>query len=170
MSRVIEPERIAEFDLDEDEMRYLAQRGQLDESRLDSEQREQLREALDGSGQSPPHAFANTGTMNTAGETIEDLERRLERMKEEQASQQAAESMQREVRRQRRPVTSEDPEEGPDEDEDGEEDESEPEAYATEDGWTNDTRRAELSRRGLSIDGDKQELIDRLVADDAKED
>lgn len=40
----------------------------------------------------------------------------------------------------------------------------EPETY--EDGWTNDQRRAELSRRGLSIDGKKDDLISRLLRSD----
>ena len=39
-----------------------------------------------------------------------------------------------------------------------------------EGGWNNDTRRAELAKRGLSTDGTKDELIARLVADDAAED
>lgn len=169
MSKVIEPQRIATGDLSDEEVLYLAQRGQLDESVLDEEQREALRESLDGSAQSPPHAFANTGTMNTAGESIEDLERRLARMKEEQAAHDAAEAMTREVRRQRRPITADDPEDGPEEDDEDDED-AEPEDYSTERGWTNDSRRGELSRRGLSVDGDKAELIGRLMADDAKED
>jgi hypothetical protein len=51
------------------------------------------------------------------------------------------------------------------EDEDGEsEEEDGPEDYDR--GWTNNDRRAELSKRGLSIDGTKEELIARLVADD----
>ena len=35
-----------------------------------------------------------------------------------------------------------------------------------DEGWTNDERRAELASRGLDTDGNKQELIDRLKADD----
>jgi len=34
------------------------------------------------------------------------------------------------------------------------------------DGWNNDQRRAELSKRGLLIDGVKADLIDRLLRDD----
>lgn len=34
-------------------------------------------------------------------------------------------------------------------------------------GWTNDTRRAELTTRGLSIEGSKDELIARLRRSDA---
>lgn len=44
-------------------------------------------------------------------------------------------------------------------------DDNDDETY--EDGWTNDQRRAELSRRGLSIDGKKQDLIDRLLRSDS---
>ena len=45
------------------------------------------------------------------------------------------------------------------EDEDGEED--------YEDGWNNDQRRAELTRRKLSIEGKKDDLIGRLRRSDA---
>lgn len=44
-------------------------------------------------------------------------------------------------------------------------DDAEPEDY--EEGWNNEERRAELSRRGLSVDGKKDELIARLLASDA---
>lgn len=36
-----------------------------------------------------------------------------------------------------------------------------------EEGWNNDQRRAELSKRGLSIDGKKEDLIGRLRRSDA---
>jgi hypothetical protein len=49
-----------------------------------------------------------------------------------------------------------------DDDEDGEEDYDE--------GWNNDSRRAELTKRGLPTDGNKDELIARLVESDNKED
>lgn len=173
MSRVIEPERIAEGDLTEEEVLYLVTRDQLDINQAPAEVQEAIRARLDQSGQLPPHAYANTGAVNTAGETIEQLEARLARMKAEQgftgevdsSPGEAAESMQREVRRQRRPITADDEE--PDEDDEPEEDDDgELEDYSTERGWSNDTRRAELSRRGLSVDGNMEKLIDRLMADD----
>lgn len=43
------------------------------------------------------------------------------------------------------------------------------EAEDYQEGWTNDSRRAELSRRGLSIEGSKDELIKRLLANDNDE-
>lgn len=42
--------------------------------------------------------------------------------------------------------------------------EEEPESY--DEGWTNDSRREELARRGLSVDGNKDELISRLLESD----
>ena len=36
-------------------------------------------------------------------------------------------------------------------------------------GWTNDQRRAELSKRGLSVEGKKDDLIGRLRRSDADE-
>ena len=38
-----------------------------------------------------------------------------------------------------------------------------------EDGWNNDQRRAELSKRGLSVEGKKDDLIGRLRRSDADE-
>lgn len=173
MSRVIDPERIASGDLDEDEIMYLLQRGVLDVTQLSLDEQEAVRERLDQSGSHPPHYYANTGNVNTSGETIEELERRLARMKAEQGMSgedgsspgTAAETMAREVRRQKRRITADDEEPDEDTDDDDVEDD-EPEDYSTERGWDNDRRRAELTRRGLSIDGNRDELIARLVADD----
>lgn len=50
---------------------------------------------------------------------------------------------------------------GDDEDEEGEEDYLE--------GWNNDSRRAELSRRGLSVNGNKEEMISRLRRSDTEQ-
>ena len=38
-----------------------------------------------------------------------------------------------------------------------------------EEGWNNNQRRAELSRRGLSVDGNKEALIARLLRSDRDE-
>ena len=46
-------------------------------------------------------------------------------------------------------------------------DDEESETYSTEDGWTNDKRRAELSKRGLSVSGTKEDLIGRLRRSDS---
>lgn len=46
-------------------------------------------------------------------------------------------------------------------------DDDEEEDY--EDGWNNDQRRAELSKRGLSVDGKKDDLIARLRRSDNDE-
>ena len=50
---------------------------------------------------------------------------------------------------------------------DEEEGSGEPDDY--DEGWNNDDRRAELSRRGLDVEGTKAELIERLLADDAED-
>ena len=52
-----------------------------------------------------------------------------------------------------------------DDNEDGEPDEEEIEDYNT---WTNDNLRAELSNRGLSVDGKKVDLIARLEENDSE--
>lgn len=56
------------------------------------------------------------------------------------------------------------PDEGDDE---GSEDEDEYEDY--EEGWTNTSRRAALTERGLSVEGKKEELIARLIRSDNDE-
>jgi len=45
----------------------------------------------------------------------------------------------------------------------------EDDAEEYEEGWNNNQRRAELSRRGLSVNGNKDELIARLRRDDSGE-
>lgn len=40
-------------------------------------------------------------------------------------------------------------------------------SYSNEEGWNNDKRRAELSRRGLSVSGSKDDLIGRLKRHDS---
>lgn len=42
-----------------------------------------------------------------------------------------------------------------------------PLTYETEDGWNNDLRRAELSRRGLTVSGTKEDMISRLRRSDS---
>lgn len=46
-------------------------------------------------------------------------------------------------------------------------DDDEEDDYSNENGWNNDSRRAELSKRGLSVDGNKEALIARLRRSDA---
>src|SRR5690606_23976758 len=48
-----------------------------------------------------------------------------------------------------------------------EDDDDSPETY--DEGWTNDARRIELAKRGLSVDGNKTELIARLLRSDNDE-
>lgn len=38
-----------------------------------------------------------------------------------------------------------------------------------DEGWNNNQRRAELSKRGLSVDGNKDEMMDRLIRSDNDE-
>jgi hypothetical protein len=42
-----------------------------------------------------------------------------------------------------------------------------PQTYETADGWSNNLRRAELSKRGLSVNGSKEEMIARLRRSDS---
>lgn len=49
--------------------------------------------------------------------------------------------------------------------ESGDDDEDEDEDYG--EGWNNERRRSELSSRGLSVDGTKETLIDRLLRSDS---
>ena len=44
--------------------------------------------------------------------------------------------------------------------------EADDEAEDYDEGWTNNERREELARRDLSVEGNKQELIDRLLESD----
>lgn len=89
--------------------------------------------------------MANTGTVQAL--TVEELEAELERRREEQTT----------------PTIGDkggiiDNEEIPEELRGVPYDESP---------WTNESRRAELARRGLSVDGNKDELSDRLDRSDS---
>jgi hypothetical protein len=48
-------------------------------------------------------------------------------------------------------------------------DDDEEETYTTDAGWNNDKRRAELSRRGLSLEGGRDDFIARLRRHDMHE-
>jgi hypothetical protein len=99
VSLKIDPERIANHDLTEDEMAYLRDRGQLPSDYVESEEVE----------------FPEDPTIENQG--------------------------------------------GIESEEEGEED--------YEEGWTNDQRRAELSRRKLVVEGRKDDLISRLRRSDS---
>lgn len=102
--------------------------------------------------------MVNTGTANTVGRTQADEDRDAE------AAQKSRDKQERELKKTKRQAA------GPTEDDD---DDSEPVievGHYNDDGVNNDDRRAELSRRGLSIEGNKRELIERLEADDAEDD
>lgn len=106
---------------------------------------DQLQEAIGEPGPSlseprPVEDIPHTGDANTAGLSKEDLEERAARMAAEQ---------------------------GMDDDEDEDEDDGlDPDDY---DSATNDQLRAELARRGLSVEGNKAALIERLQEDDGEE-
>jgi len=88
---------------------------------------------------------ANTGTVNTANISTEDLKAELERRK-------ALETI---------PTIGD---KGGIQSDEGEEEEEGEEDY--DDGWNNEQRRAELAGRELSIDGNKDEMIARLIRSD----
>jgi len=136
LSRTIDPEKIASGDLSEDERRYLQDRGKLPKG-VDG-----VEDNLDQPA--TVAEMAHTGTANTAGLTIEELEELLEKMKSEQ---------------QELPRIEDDG--GIEELEDDEEED------LTYEEMNNDMRRAELSNRGLSVTGNKEELIARLRRSDA---
>lgn len=85
----------------------------------------------------------NTGTVNTIGTTQEDLDA-LDTIDDDDVP----------TIKSRGGIQGDE-----DEDADGED------SYV--DGWTNKTRRAELSSRGLSVDGDKDTLVSRLRRSDS---
>lgn len=91
----------------------------------------------------------NTGDANTAGLTIEELEAELDRRREAEAEESDAnqEKYQEALAAQ------------------GLDEESEPSADYTK-GWTQDSRREELAKRGLSTEGSAKELVLRLRASD----
>lgn len=97
----------------------------------------------------------NTGNINSAGLTHEEFNRAVELLRLEQNGELEV------------PDTSDEDPEDPDE-EDDESPEPDPEEDY-EEGWNNDRRRAELSSRGLSVEGNKEELIERLLASDNQE-
>lgn len=89
---------------------------------------------------------ANTGTV--AVMSIEELEAEIERRQSEQKTPKISDN-------------------GGIDDEDDEGMDSELEGVPYDEApWTNDTRRAELSRRELSVNGDKATLSDRLERSD----
>jgi len=185
MSRTVEADRIASGNITKDEMLYLAQRDQLpDELREQLTHDEDLqRELQNALGGRPPllSDVPNTGDVNTRGVTLAQLKaagirlvdeegnnvlddglnppEQFENARQGQRDPEAA--IPREGTATRAPL-GEDLEDVDDEDDDDDEDGEED----YEAGWNNDQRRAELSRRGLSIDGDKPTLIARLVEDD----
>lgn len=67
------------------------------------------------------------------------------------------------------PPDAEDAEDAEDDEEGVEEDSEDAGDEDYEDGWNNDTRRAELARRGLSVEGNKEQLISRLKESDVEE-
>lgn len=135
MSRQIEAERIQSGELSEDEVKYLQDRGILPDD---------YEPVGEGEGVGKPLRLserANTGTVNTAGRT------------KEQVAADAAEELRDELNR---------PEDFVEDDEDDEEEVS----YES---LTTDELRAELSRRGLPVDGRKADLVERLTENDGEE-
>lgn len=181
MSRVIDQERIDSGDLTKDEVLYLAQRDQLpEEFKKNAEVQLRLQNALGGK---PPRLadVANTGTVNTLVVTKAELEAMGIEVQDdglnppEQFEDARVGERPPEMKGQvpaggtaTRAPLGEDLDDDDDEDDDDSDDDDDTED-GDEDydgGWNNDQRRAELARRGLSVDGDKAALIARLVEDD----
>lgn len=136
MSRVLEDlSKKSPQSLNEDERRYLQDRGQLPEGATP------VRDNLADPGNI--NDTAHTGDANTAGLSVDQLEKMLASAREREKE-----------------------EGGPRIGDAGGIDEDDEETYATDDGWNNDKRRAELARRGLSVDGDMDDLIARLRQSD----
>lgn len=165
MSRVIEQERLESGDLTEEEQAYLVQRDVMpksvrDELRMNPDAEEEVRALLGVPPDAVPvHQVANTGDVNTPGYTVEELERMLEIAKAGSETEEADAARQQMLEE----LAEADYSTGAnwDQDVDG--------GGEYDDGWNNDRRRGELSKRGLVIDGSKQEMIERLVRSDNDE-
>lgn len=174
MSRTIEQERIDSGDLTDDEMLYLAQRDQLPEDvRQDAEAQLQLRSRLQA-GAPLLEDVPNTGTVNTLAVTKDQLAKLGIEVLEDDANPpeqfegarlgQTAPGAPVPTQGTAQPPVNPDPEDLEDDDEDVE--------YTD---MKNDELRAEIARRNaerdadaqLSLDGNKQQLISTLEADDA---
>lgn len=148
MAMKIDPERLEAGDLSPEEIAYLQDRGQL-----------------------PPH-IQPIGRDERGQLTQQETKRYIEDMSigDIQAYLDEREAEHTQQVPQRRSEGGELPPE--DDSDDEEEDDPETEellAETYEEGWTNDSRRAELMERGLKNTGTKQELIDRLMRDDRGE-
>lgn len=127
----------------DEDLQYLSARGQLPKHMADrvAFDPEALAALSGGISQSRPlDEVAHTGTVNSAGLSKEEYDLAVELLRAHQENEDGAESS---------------------EDDDDEEEED------YDEGWNNDKRRAELSSRGLSTEGSKDELIARLLEDDA---
>jgi hypothetical protein len=167
MSRTIDPEAIASGELSDDEMLYLAQRDQLPaEVKADFEQQEEIRRRL--ANISPMLAdVPNTGTVNTLGVTIEQLEAMGLEVLEDGAN--PPKNFQS-ARLGQRPGDLRGAQRKADLDEAGEDDDDGEEAEADYGSLTNEQLRVELAARDLSTDGNKAEMVARLEEDDASSD
>jgi len=128
--------------LSDEDLQYALSRGKLPQDVVDSIMQDpERRAAATGNlfAPTPIEDQVHTGTINSAGLTQAEYDRAVELLRQEQG--------------------------GDDDEED--EGSGEPEDY--DEGWNNDDRRAELSRRGLPVEGNKDELIARLLADDAED-
>lgn len=159
-------------DLSDEDLAYLWQRDKLPaelkaQLRLPDQDGLDLLEAFRSVSLGRPITeVPNTGTANTVNDTVtmsrEDYDKLLElaeAFQADPANDAARVAMVEEIERQEAQSSGQwaDVEWDYDEDGDGQ--------YL--DGWNNDRRRGELSKRGLVIDGSKQEMIDRLKRSDA---
>lgn len=127
----------------DEDLVFAAQRDLIPRDRYDLQEKAQR--LLQGLAEPTPlDQLANTGTVNTAGLTKEEYERAVELLRMEQNGELEVDS-----------------------DEEDDDDDEEEEDY--DEGWNNDERRAELTRRGLVTTGDKAELIARLLRSDNDE-
>lgn len=144
--------------LEDDEIRWLIERSKIPAHLVDAIEIEGLHEVLYDTGFEP----ANTGTVRNI--STDELEAELERRRSEQEDNP------------NKPDNShphfadeDDSDDDEDDDEDGEDgDDDEGEEDYLE-GWTNETRRVELSKRGLSVSGKQDDMVARLIRSDKDE-
>lgn len=161
-------------DLSDEDLAYLWQRDRLPSElkaklRLPDEDSMELLEAFRSVSLGRPITeVPNTGTANTVNDTVtmsredyDKLTQLAEAFKADPTNDAARVAMVEELERQEAQSSGNWTDQEWDQDEDNEG------AYL--DGWNNDRRRGELSKRGLVIDGSKQEMIDRLKRSDAGE-
>lgn len=168
MARVIDPEDLASGDVDEETARYAHDRGMVDDQWLADYYQttvDELRAGLMAPSSSRRLSqVVNTGDVNTLNITQEELDSMLEKAREEARAEHEENRAAFEESRRREADGGDEEFRVVDRDEWNMDEEG---GGAYEDGWNNREREAELARRGLSVDGKKEDLVARLKRADA---